>query len=127
MLCLVVAAAACVAAEDEWSWGKEGEKATVSQGQATFSVSVSPEHEEEDTPLAARSIGIDSLPLEPHRELTEEELLALVEEGGDREARFLGISEKLCSYGIGVNVSCDNSVLVFVLFWFSPQRSRYSM
>lgn len=117
VLCLLVAAAACVAAEDEWSWGKDGEESPVSQGQATFSVSVIPEKEDEqETPLAARAIGVDVLPLEPHGELTEEELVALAEEVGDREARFLGISEKLCSYGIGINVShyCRRS-FVFVL------------
>ncbi|XP_045124700.1 uncharacterized protein LOC123512380 [Portunus trituberculatus] len=106
---LLVAAAACVSA-DEWSWGTEGEEeAPVSQGQATFSVSLSPEEEDEqEAPPSARSIGVDVLPLEPHGELTEEELraFALAEEGGDREGRFLGISEKLCSYGIGIN--CNN-------------------
>lgn len=93
-------------AEDEWSWGDESEASPVSQGQATFSVSVSPEREEEqETPIAARAIGVDVLPLEPHRELTEAELVALAAEGGDREGRFLGIGEKLCTYGIGINVS----------------------
>ena len=107
LLLLLVAAAACVSA-DEWSWGTEGEGTPVSQGQATFSVSLSPEEEEDkqETPPGARSIGVDVLPLEPHGELTEEELRALaLAEGGDREGRFLGISEKLCSYGIGINVS----------------------
>lgn len=94
-----------MAAEDEWSWGEEGEDSLVSQGQATFSVSVSPERDEEEIPLAARAIGVDVLPLEPHRELTEAELAILAAEGGDREGRFLGIGEKLCTYGIGINVS----------------------
>lgn len=100
-----------MAAEDEWSWGEETEASPVSKGHATFSVSVSPERDEEqETPAAARAIGVDVLPLEPHRELTEEELLVLAE-GGDREGRFLGIGEKLCTYGIGINVSCCHLVV----------------
>lgn len=32
-------------------------------------------------------------------------LVVFEDDGGDREGRFLGIGEKLCSYGLGINVS----------------------
>lgn len=122
VVCLLLVAVVSVAVgEEEWSWGlesKEGASATPADQPSEV-----PSHAQ--APIAPKSLGVDALPLEPHApfvgdeevvkfdreglqldEETLEELMAAASAvGSDREARFLGIGEKLCSYGIGINVS----------------------
>ncbi|KAK4288598.1 hypothetical protein Pmani_038384 [Petrolisthes manimaculis] len=113
---LLVVVVGVVVGEDDWSWGAESNK-------ETSATPAQPSHSHQgQAHIEPKSLGVDALPLEPHAPFVEdqevlefgreglqldeetlEELMAAAAEGGDREARFLGIGEKLCSYGIGIN------------------------
>nr|XP_053632780.1 uncharacterized protein LOC128688562 [Cherax quadricarinatus] len=117
--------AASVYAADDWSWGVESPRQgkdlideAPTPGVATFSVSVSPEQEtpdgEADDYFIRKTLGDAPLPLEPHTAYVVGTAGVeggveggvdgvVVAEEGSREGRLLGIGEKLCSYGIGIN------------------------
>ncbi|KAF2361936.1 Serine proteases trypsin domain [Trinorchestia longiramus] len=118
---LVVAAAA--APDGGWSWGseeKKGEKTEnvvstpVEQGRALA------QHFNTDGNILniPASDFVDPLPLEPHSPLPVVQQAQLVgqvsqvdtvgETEQDRQARFLGISDKLCDWGVGIR--CDNKI-----------------
>lgn len=131
--------AASADGEEDWSWGSDAP----APGVATFNVSVSPEQPhvshlltEEDI-LVQKTLKEDPLPLEPHATYSVSgggllvagdgggdllvagdggDGLLVAGDGGDREGRFLGIGEKLCSYGIGINVSRVQDVAVLFTF-----------
>ncbi|XP_045612616.2 uncharacterized protein [Procambarus clarkii] len=134
LLVVLLLAAASVYGEEEWSWGSESPRQAKDVGEAptpgvaTLTVSVSPEEETPDleADFLRKTLGVGPLPLEPHSSYS---VSAEGVEGGveavdgllisgdrDREGRFLGIGEKLCTYGIGIN--CNKK-------YPSPVKSQY--
>ncbi|KAG7172455.1 Phenoloxidase-activating factor 2-like 8 [Homarus americanus] len=143
VLCVLLLAATTTLGDDDWEWGAESSRQAKdifedapAPGIATFSVSVSPEEEPQisavEELLIRKTLGANPLPLEPHTSYSFSveagdgggEIVdgLVVAEGGDREGRFLGIGEKLCSYGIGIN--CDKKYPVPVKSSYGPPPPR---
>ncbi|XP_071520050.1 uncharacterized protein [Panulirus ornatus] len=140
LLLLLLVSAATAQEDDQWSWGSESSRKAKdisgdapAPGVATFSVSVSPEEpqvsdvfpEEEEERVVRKTLDVvDPLPLEPHASYSVDGEDGHVVDGlvvagdGSREGRFLGIGEKLCSYGIGIN--CDKK-------YPAPVKSHYGV
>ncbi|KAA0198257.1 hypothetical protein HAZT_HAZT009693 [Hyalella azteca] len=126
-MALLIATAAS-APDGGWSWGSEEKKAAAAVAEAQSSANSGIEQGRSHTKhfntdgnvinIPAGGVS-EPLPLEPHAPSTpavvQAQLVGQVSQAGvvgetekDRQARFLGISDTLCSWGVGVR--CDNKI-----------------
>ncbi|XP_018016395.1 uncharacterized protein LOC108673120 [Hyalella azteca] len=127
VMALLIATAAS-APDGGWSWGSEEKKAAAAVAEAQSSANSGIEQGRSHTKhfntdgnvinIPAGGVS-EPLPLEPHAPSTpavvQAQLVGQVSQAGvvgetekDRQARFLGISDTLCSWGVGVR--CDNKI-----------------